>query len=73
MENARAWCCIDGLSPLKELWISFLDVTLERICLIALWDIIVFSNQSFIDLWILQMTTIWLLMKMNFFCTPLRL
>lgn len=56
--------------PWKELWISFLGVTLERICSIVLWDINVFSNQSFIDLWILQMTIIWLLMKMNFFTHP---
>jgi hypothetical protein len=56
--------------PLKELWISFLGVTLERICSIALWDINMFSNQSFTDLWILQITTIWLLMKMNFFTHP---
>jgi hypothetical protein len=59
-----------AFSPLKELWISFLGVTLERICSIVLWDINVFSNQSFIDLWILQMTTIWLLIKMNFSTQP---
>jgi hypothetical protein len=70
MENARAWCCTDGLSPLERIMDFLLGVTLEITCSIALWEVNMFSNQSFIDLWILQITTIWMLMKLNFFTHP---
>jgi hypothetical protein len=66
MENARAWCCTDGLSPLERIMDFLFGCDIGN----DLFNCFVGHYCVFIDLWILQMTTIWLLMKMNFFTHP---